>query len=91
MANYEFGIPIWETPMHHGADLLHRLLDAGWPEGIVLNVNFPVEADLHTRRVVTDLAVVGYDRLFRRSEEGRFGEPVQDRSGIEDQKTRQAQ
>jgi 5'-nucleotidase len=41
VANYEFGTPIWETPMYHGADLLHRLLEAGWPKGIVLNVNFP--------------------------------------------------
>jgi 5'-nucleotidase len=41
MGNYNHGVPIWETPMHHGADLLRKLLDAGWPEGIVLNVNFP--------------------------------------------------
>jgi len=41
VGNYETGIPAWETPMRHGADLLHRLWDAGWPEGTVLNVNFP--------------------------------------------------
>ena len=41
LGNYDHGTPIWETPMHHGADLLHKLLDAGWPEGTVLNVNFP--------------------------------------------------
>lgn len=33
--------PIWETPMQHGGDLVRRLLDAGWPEGVVINVNFP--------------------------------------------------
>ena len=33
--------PIWETPMQHGADLLRSLLDAGWPEGVVINVNYP--------------------------------------------------
>ena len=27
--------------MRHGADLLHKVLDASWPEGTVLNVNFP--------------------------------------------------
>ena len=27
--------------MRHGADFVRKLLDAGWPEGIVLNVNFP--------------------------------------------------
>jgi 5'-nucleotidase len=33
--------PIWETPMEHGADLIRQLLDAGWPEGVVINVNYP--------------------------------------------------
>ena len=33
--------PIWENPMQHGAPLLRKLLDAGWPEGVVINVNFP--------------------------------------------------
>jgi len=41
IGNYDHGTPIWETPMHHGADLLSKLLEAGWPEGTVLNVNFP--------------------------------------------------
>ena len=31
----------WETPLKHGPGLITRLLDAGWPTGIVLNVNFP--------------------------------------------------
>jgi 5'-nucleotidase len=37
----ERGEPIWETPMQHGAALVRKLLKAGWPEGLVLNVNFP--------------------------------------------------
>lgn len=41
MGSYETGIPAWDTPMHHGADLVRKLLDAGWPKGTVLNVNFP--------------------------------------------------
>jgi len=31
----------WETPMKLGAGLVRRLLDVGWQEGVVLNVNFP--------------------------------------------------
>lgn len=37
----ETGAPEWDTPMRHGAPLLRKLLKAGWPEGVVLNVNFP--------------------------------------------------
>ena len=33
--------PFWETPMQHGADLLRQLIGARWPEGVVINVNFP--------------------------------------------------
>jgi 5'-nucleotidase len=33
--------PTWETPMEHGADLVRKLLDIGWPEGVVINVNYP--------------------------------------------------
>jgi len=31
----------WETPMQLGAGLIQRLLKVGWPDGVVLNVNFP--------------------------------------------------
>jgi 5'-nucleotidase len=40
-ADGEAGQPKWETPMRHGTELVQRLLKAGWPEGVVLNVNFP--------------------------------------------------
>jgi 5'-nucleotidase len=33
--------PRWETPMQHGGDVLRTLLDTGWSEGVVVNVNFP--------------------------------------------------
>jgi 5'-nucleotidase len=33
--------PVWETPMQYGGDLVRKLLEAGWPEGVVINVNFP--------------------------------------------------
>jgi 5'/3'-nucleotidase len=35
------GKPKWETPMQHGASLVRRLVEAGWPKGVLLNVNFP--------------------------------------------------
>ena len=41
MTNYDTGIPKWDTPMRHGAELVRKLLAAGWPKGTVLNVNFP--------------------------------------------------
>jgi len=38
----------------------------------LLSVNFPIEADIATPRVVTELAAVGYDRLFRRKDDGLY-------------------
>jgi 5'-nucleotidase len=35
------GKPKWETPMQRGAELVRKLIRVGWPEGVVLNVNFP--------------------------------------------------
>ena len=31
----------WETPEAHGAKIVRMLLEAGWPENVVMNVNFP--------------------------------------------------
>ncbi len=31
----------WETPIEHGAGLVRKLMEAGWPSGVLLNVNFP--------------------------------------------------
>jgi len=67
LGNYDHGTPLWETPMHHGADLLHKLLEAGWPEGIVLNVNFPdcrpeeVEGMVATKQGLRDTALLDID------------------------------
>lgn len=36
--------PIWETPTKLGADLVRRLLAAEFPDGVVMNVNFPAVA-----------------------------------------------
>ena len=31
----------WETPLTHGPGIVSRLLEAGWPKDIVLNINYP--------------------------------------------------
>ncbi|MEO0400427.1 MAG: 5'/3'-nucleotidase SurE [Pseudomonadota bacterium] len=31
----------WATPESMGADIVRKLLDAGWPQDVVVNVNFP--------------------------------------------------
>ena len=41
MTDQGAGEPIWKTPMIHGAKLVRKLLKAGWPDGVVLNLNFP--------------------------------------------------
>ena len=67
------GNALWARAAELSADIVRVVREFGYPRDVdLLNVNFPVEADLHTRRVVTDLAVVGYDRLFRCREDGVF-------------------
>jgi 5'-nucleotidase len=67
VGNYEHGTPIWETPMEHGSDLVRKLLDAGWPEGVVLNVNFPdcqpgqVKGMVATTQGLRDTALLDID------------------------------
>lgn len=34
----------WETPEAHGAPLIRRLIDTGWPDDVVININFPDRA-----------------------------------------------
>lgn len=34
----------WETPEAHGAAIIRKLLGAGWPQDVVINVNFPDRA-----------------------------------------------
>lgn len=37
----ESGHPEWSTPLEHGPKLIRALLDAHWPPGVLMNVNFP--------------------------------------------------
>lgn len=63
------GAPVpWETAEAYGPDLITRLLEIGWPQGAILNVNFPdrlppdvsgVEA---TRQGFRDEAVLHADK-----------------------------
>lgn len=34
----------WETPEAHGPGIVRQLVDAGWPDHVVMNVNFPDRA-----------------------------------------------
>ena len=55
----------WERAAAIAADIVASVRDAGFPPGVdLLNINFGVDADVHTPRVVTRLARVGYQQLF---------------------------
>lgn len=64
---------VWELGLPTGADLL--------------SVNFPIGADSGTERVVTDLAPLGYEALFRRRDDGcyvhEFSGVLRDEEGLD--------
>ncbi len=65
--------PVWLRAARVGADVVACVREAGYPEGVdLLSVNYPFDADVETPRVVTELAAVGYDRLFRRKAEDLY-------------------
>lgn len=41
LTTYGGGKIDWDISLQHGPDLLRKLLEAGWPEDVALNVNFP--------------------------------------------------
>ncbi|MFZ1990132.1 MAG: 5'/3'-nucleotidase SurE [Alphaproteobacteria bacterium] len=43
--------PRWSVGEYHGPSLLAQLLEAGWPRGVLLNVNFPDVHPLEVARV----------------------------------------
>lgn len=64
---------VWERVAVLSADIVRSVREIGFPEGVdLLSVNFPLDAGLDTPRVVTGIAAVGYDRLFRRKEAGVY-------------------
>jgi 5'-nucleotidase len=73
------GQELWDRAAEVSAEIVRRVRATGFPQGVdLINVNLPVEATPQTPRVVTRLAQIGYERLFRREREGVF---VHDFSG----------
>lgn len=64
---------LWERAAQIGVDIVRDTMAAGYPDRVdMVNVNFPIDATRTTRRVLTDLAKVGYDGVFREREPGVF-------------------
>jgi 5'-nucleotidase len=58
---------LWERAAKLSAQIVADVRVRGYPEGVdLLSVNFPTNADASTPRVVTELAAIGYGRLFHR-------------------------
>ena len=65
--------PLWTRLSAIAAEIVGDLRRVGFPEEAdLLTVNLPETSDLKTPRVVTSLAKVGYDSLFRRRSEGLY-------------------
>ena len=41
MGMREAGSVCWQTPRQMGGGIIEKLLQAGWPQGVLMNVNFP--------------------------------------------------
>jgi 5'/3'-nucleotidase len=65
--------PVWKRAARVGSEVVRDVRAAGYPDEVdLLSVNYPADADVDTPRVLTELAVIGYDRLFRRKSEGVY-------------------
>lgn len=64
----------WETPERHGADIVRTLLQAGWSDEVVININFP-------DRAPDDIAGVDVTRQGRRDAVQLFAEERKDLRG----------
>ena len=66
----------WQTPMAHGPDLVRKLLKVGWPDDVVLNINFPDrEPDDVEGVVVTEQGRRNQDLLHIEHREDMRGKP----------------
>lgn len=64
---FQFGHPVkWATAEHHAPKVIRKLLKAGWPQGVLINVNFPdviaesvtgIEVVKQGQRDLTDLVL----------------------------------
>lgn len=64
----------WETPEAHGARIVEDLLKAGWPDDVVVNVNFP-------DRAPDDIAGIEVTRQGHRDAVQLYAEERQDLRG----------
>jgi 5'-nucleotidase len=62
----------WVRAAAVSADIVATTRRDGFPGADLLNVNFDTNATIDTPRVFTDLAKVGYDRIFREVRPGVF-------------------
>ena len=54
----------WDTPRRHGPRVIAKLLEAGWPQGTLLNINFPAVAPDEVKGVaITRQGVRDQDNL----------------------------
>jgi len=66
----------WDTPRRHGPELISRLLAAGWPNGTLLNVNFPPVAPENVKGVaITRQGVRDQDSLAIDERADPWGKP----------------
>lgn len=55
----------WETPTAWGAKVLRPLIDKGWPEDLILNVNFPDRAPDEVAGIMMTRQGFRYERIIR--------------------------
>lgn len=66
----------WDTPRKHAPELIRRLLAAGWPQGTLLNVNFPpVAPDKVAGVAVTRQGIRDQDSLAIDERADPWGKP----------------
>ncbi|EEY00256.1 stationary phase survival protein SurE [Brucella pinnipedialis B2/94] len=62
----------WETAEAHAPELIGRLMEAGWPEGVLLNLNFPNCAPEEVKGVrVTAQGKLSHDARLDERRDGR--------------------
>jgi len=65
--------PVWQRAARVGTEVVRDVREVGSPDDVdLLSVNWRGDADVDTPRVLTELAIIGYDRLFRRKSEGVY-------------------
>jgi 5'-nucleotidase len=70
------GVFRWETPLAMGPAIIRRLLDAKWPRGVYMNVNFPDRApDQVAGIVVTEQGRRDHDLLHIDTRTDPWGTP----------------